>query len=657
MLKSDSVVDLASIHRTHAKARFFPRLDAAISFDDDGNALSVFGDWVWDFTPYENFRRPTHIRFPFWNVPKPSVAQISLALECRWLIFLVLEDCKPSKIETGTIRNFLTGLSSMTKFALKNGISLINLLEEWKWLREYILTQPGSNAVRVLNSLFAVAVRLGLANAGITPVGSIGRKALAEETARYRDESMQHPPVPYRILSELISNLTEVVSEFERHSDRYLALLRECDKDYLTGRSPSGREKNIAKGRGKVGEVGESMHSLLCRFELVGYFKRNKIAKDVTAMTAWIHTVQTAVKYLIHIYSGMRDMEVSSLPLDCSEIRVIAGRKHHLISGYTTKFTKDGPSRVRWVTSVEGHQAVECAKKIANCIYSLWDGGLNKNNLNFPRYLFIPVSYTQCASGRPPRGEYPIFGKFKGRKAILRFMPKITEADVLELEKIQRNRDWRNEPDFSIGERWPLTSHQCRRSLAIYAHKSGLVTLPSLRRQLKHITDSMSLFYARGSNYATDFIGGDKKHFGSEWRATETVSAAMSYEKNVLDSQEKMFGGHVHWLKHRQTDESGIVAINRSETLKKFKKGELAYRETVLGGCTSTEHCEHASIELFSSTCLDGCANLAGSVEKLRKLASVQGKFVSSLDANSLEYAAEARQLQLMEQVLNLTEG
>lgn len=395
------------------------------------------------------------------------------------------------------------------------------------------------------------------------------------------------------------------------------------------------------------------MDSLISRLGLKDYFKKYEITSDVMGVTVWIHTVQTAIKYLIHIYSGMRDTEVNSLPLECVENKTIAGKKHFIICGFTTKFSNDGPLKARWVTSIEGNQAILCGRKIASCIYSLMSTySQDVSDAGFPRYLFIPVSYLRCASGRPPSGKYPMFGKFKGRRPIARFLPVIEAEDIRELEKIQPNRDWRGDVDFAIGERWPLTSHQCRRSLAIYAHKSGLVTLPSLRRQLKHITDAMSLFYAKGSNHATNFIGPNKKHFGAEWRDTEAISAAMSYEKHVLDSHEKQFGGYIHFLKHRLTDETGIIAIDREETRKKFKKGQLAYRETVLGGCTSTEHCEHASIEIFSSTCLEGCANLAGSVTKLRTLAKAQEKFVLSLAPDSLEYATEHRQLQIMEKVL-----
>ncbi len=76
----------------------------------------------------------------------------------------------------------------------------------------------------------------------------------------------------------------------------------------------------------------------------------------------------------------------------------------------------------------------------------------------------------------------------------LRLFPIIEEEDIKELEDIDPFRAWHTEPEFAIGKRWPLTTHQLRRSLAVYANASGLVRLSSLRRQLQHITREMSLY-------------------------------------------------------------------------------------------------------------------------------------------------------------------
>ncbi|WP_446918805.1 hypothetical protein, partial [Klebsiella pneumoniae] len=103
----------------------------------------------------------------------------------------------------------------------------------------------------------------------------------------------------------------------------------------------------------------------------------------------------------------------------------------------------------------------------------------------------------------------------------------ITKEDIFELKRIDPFRDWDSESKFNIGQYWPLQTHQLRRSLALYASKSGLVTLSSLRRQLQHLSAQMTLYYSRGSAFAQDLIANDKLHFAAEYQETQNYTQAL----------------------------------------------------------------------------------------------------------------------------------
>ena len=226
-----------------------------------------------------------------------------------------------------------------------------------------------------------------------------------------------------------------------------------------------------------------------------------------------------------------------------------------------------------------------------------------------------------------------------------RLAPTIKEEDLHELEQIDPHRAWRSEADFQIGKPWRLTSHQMRRSLALYAQRSGLVSLPSLRRQLQHLTEEMSRYYARGSAFARNFVGDDKKHFGYEWQELQPISAAYSYIINVLLSDDVLFGGHANWVDHRMRGADGAVVVNREITMRSFKRGELAYRETALGGCTNTDACDQIAIKWLDVDCVSGCRNLVGRLSKLDRVIAAQGKLVSALDISSVEFRIEKADL------------
>ena len=65
-------------------------------------------------------------------------------------------------------------------------------------------------------------------------------------------------------------------------------------------------------------------------------------------------------------------------------------------------------------------------------------------------------------------------------------------------------------------------------------------------------------------------------------------------------TDEILFGAHPHWIKTRmQSNSEGIVLNDRTETLKRFKKDEIAYRETLIGGCTNNKECDSNPLDIY----------------------------------------------------------
>lgn len=231
----------------------------------------------------------------------------------------------------------------------------------------------------------------------------------------------------------------------------------------------------------------------------------------------------------------------------------------------------------------------------------------------------------------------------------------IQEDDLRELEQIDPHRAWRSEDKFKLGQDWNLTTHQFRRSLALYAQRSGLVSLPSLKRQLQHITQEMSAYYARGSHFAKNFIGNDHeaKHFGEEWQETQPISQYLAYAAHVLLTDETdLFGVHPHWIATRLRNDEGVITVDRETTLKRFKKGEIAYRETLLGGCVKVGECDKNPLDILHVDCITShCKNMVGSKKKLATVIAVQSSWVERLklnEASSPEYRHEKKNLEIL---------
>ncbi|CAI8922600.1 hypothetical protein EMIT0P258_50012 [Pseudomonas sp. IT-P258] len=72
----------------------------------------------------------------------------------------------------------------------------------------------------------------------------------------------------------------------------------------------------------------------------------------------------------------------------------------------------------------------------------------------------------------------------------------IDSQDLIELAATSPELDFAAKESFAVGQPWNLTSHQFRRSLAFYGSSSGFISLPSLKKQYKHMTLQMARYYA-----------------------------------------------------------------------------------------------------------------------------------------------------------------
>ncbi|MGK5071042.1 hypothetical protein ACQ4WR_26950, partial [Janthinobacterium sp. RT4P48] len=174
------------------------------------------------------------------------------------------------------------------------------------------------------------------------------------------------------------------------------------------------------------------------------------------------------------------------------------------------------------------------------------------------------------------------------------------------------------------------------------AQRSGLVSLPSLKRQLQHITLHMSQYYAKGSGFATNFIGighgHGERHFGEEWQEAQPVSQFLAYASNVLlEDPGNLYGGHTHWLRMRLRSRDGLMLEDRATTLRRFQKGELAYKVTPVGGCANPGPCDKNPIDVLHVGCVsENCKHLAGNLKKTERVVAVKSRELEILRSTNI---------------------
>lgn len=617
----------------------FPTNDFVVSRTREGVAVSRYGDLVWDFTVYDPEGKPSTLIFTFWDQGPLSPERAKLVEEIKQIFFILiwLRDKEP--LSFGTLRNYLTVVREIAKFAEKRQITLKAVIGDTPILLEFIRSQNSGWLVETLSSLLLLLMNSSYQNLSIKTVEPNTIKLLQKHNKQYRLTLKQHAPIPTRIYSELLANFIDYLDEWEKHETELFDLILDS---YF-----------FAKNRADLRTYSFHYAKFLNRAstELREYIISKTGNFTLKSLTALITDTQVICKLVIQAFTGMRDDEVKTIPYKCIKEVFSNSQKHILIIGRTTKLNHGIPIVTQWVTSLEGLKAVRIAQKIADKIYEIHNA---KNVQHEPDIFEYPLFISASSfgfTGQPITLTTTKFriGTLYSKKLINKMLPKIEHADLKELEQIDPHRAWRSEEKFHIGQYWGLTSHQLRRSLALYAQRSGLVSLPSLRRQLQHITNEMSSYYSRGSSFAKNLIADDETHFANEWQQTQAESSALAYIFNVLMSNTPLYGGHVHWVENTLKSKEGLLLIDRKQTLKRFKNGEIAYKETIIGGCTKVGACNQAAINWLQINCLkDNCRNLIVSLPKLERVITAQEKLIKFLDITSLEYRTEISHLQIL---------
>ncbi|RZF26550.1 hypothetical protein EVC45_27100 [Paraburkholderia sp. UYCP14C] len=123
-------------------------------------------------------------------------------------------------------------------------------------------------------------------------------------------------------------------------------------------------------------------------------------------------------------------------------------------------------------------------------------------------------------------------------------------------------------------------------------------------------------------------------------------SSYFAYAFGVLFSDEDLLG------RGAQRMASTVELRSRRDTLRLFEENKLAYRETPLGGCVSTEACKTDPLEPIPYHCLEtNCVSQVIFGKRLEHVIKFQEVAVATLErdeAGSVEHRLEARHLEVL---------
>ncbi|MFM0658760.1 integrase [Paraburkholderia sediminicola] len=589
--------------------------ETVVARNASGEPCSWFRDDSWNVAAYGKNVRNRNIHFR-GLVDAGTDATITLftRAQTKQVMYFLMHHASDTVPAPLTLKQHMVHLRAVAKFAANRSLSLYEALSNSNVALDYIQSVEPPKAQR-LHAILVHLHRLGETETGVQiPLRALHGPML--DRFAEREDSRQHPVIPTRIYQHFLSACESHLGQLEAALPHLESLLEAAYEDGPLAPTPEALSILNVYGFG-IACTRQDLSGLLTQ---IGRF----------------------CQLVILAFTGMRAMEAESLPFNCLKVLRVDGVEHFTIEGITTKLTKGRVKRASWVTSTLGARAVQLAQALFAPAHrhfgsAGWDTATDGSHLLICRHGLM-AAYD---ASRGPAGQDAVPEGLRDRLILT-----ITAEDIVELKRIDPFRAWDEETKFAVGEPWPFTRHQLRRSLALYAHRSGIVTLPTLKRQLQHLTTEMSMYYARGSAFARDLLDGDETHFAHEWNEAAGLSEYLGYAAEVLFSDEKLFGGHVAWAQSNAVVESPVSVYSRAQTVEMFEKGQLSYADTPLGGCASTEPCKASPLNWLNVECLEkDCKNLVVVPSKLERVIKAQQRRVERLKGTaegSVEHRMES---------------
>ncbi len=600
--------------------------------------LPFYKDAVWNLSSYSTSAKNEYLKINFNHIENKQIEQ------AKKLMTILLSFSKKSNGKLQSIGYFTNGLFTLTivpicNFAKEESVTLFSVLSSSKLQRKYIKKKMESRTISHIQSFPALFKVLNDVGSSITEIKFYHDKELLQQirtyTSQLKSNNNQTAFIPTRILSESLRLRWEDIDLIYSSLEGLKTYIKCFVDDEGFCRSDKTRPKWY-----------RNYYSDIKKHGLVEIFDRYDI-NGRREFGAFISKTIGTCKHLIHAYSGMRESEVISLKKGCFIIdETIDGLEIAKLRGITTKL-HGMKYETEWITDKKIKRVIEILESIAYIVG-------NKNNIK-DMYLFFNqrTLHFKDESLEYASGDWSDVRQLPISKEKI----VITKDDLEELETIAPLGNWKSRKDFKIGNIWKFKSHQYRRSLAVYSLQSGLVSLGTLKNQLKHITREMSMYYGRGS---TNVLKNQNNNpIIQEFVSAKNELEALSYIKNVIFSDEKLFGsyGKVADKSREKNGElyASYVLLNKNKTLGKIKKGEFKYKETPLGGCTHLEICDSKLIR--SLTACFSCESGVLKKSKVDNTIEEQKAFILTLNKNSPEYKTEMEELQKLEEFKNKLKG
>lgn len=545
--------------------------DTPVTKGSDGKPVSYIYDEKWDYTAMRDASASSRTMLSFAPIKKALRPVIQRTVFAYQQYYVEQKKKIPSVSELGSMKSGLLTIAECLNTTDWAALSDDKVFSQFKRRLKKLFLDKGfgegkqiqiNSSISKLNTLQFCDRHITSKDLGLNGVVNQSRQAIA---------------VPLRIYASLLSQALATVEKYHPHRHEISLVMAKAHEI-----ADKERAKATVDGITNPKVIGKRVTSAIKKIHhTIPDFQ-------VTLSGAQLGQIQYQCAILILAFSGMRNGEL--LSLDKHSYRMIRGVP--VLQGKASKGSDGKPKRGTWQTHPVAKDVLELANDMTEFARSLHQENLAKLNANAAvvdrAKRHICLTFVTGYIGL----EVKRFVNTGLSQRISRFFSNTVlanEHDVEEFDRLNPSRAG----SMAVGGGLPkLTTHDVRRTFAVFFKRYGFGSLAAIKFQFKHENIQMSDYYANNAylQHLAD-VQLDKELlalleeegvqmgidiFDDIYNKSEVLSGAAG-KRIANDKFKKLQGGHQ-------------VYFNRNEMAALVRNGTLSAVKLPTGGyCLNSE--------------------------------------------------------------------
>ncbi|OQK25771.1 hypothetical protein XM69_c12010 [Vibrio parahaemolyticus] len=603
-----------------------------VTLDREGKPLSMWQDDSWNYiglsdgnTNREEFLYLLTFGDEHSDIFKLQIKLIVYALFCTEYIersnakygVYAYKQMKPLFI---AMQN--AGFKSVSD--LSHTLKLHQLLEQvkGKYSKSTLSNSLGllSKASRIY--LPQLSFDLGLNQGKSRNVTSNRLKDVVEQYAKEKGSGKKQTLyIPNHVHSSIMENALSLIEEYEGKINDLCSLIKDNHRNSIEAKKRSEVTGKRADDHRKYDKDLKTTTQLI---EQYGF--TDEIPQRGLGINTLAGKLVAACYCVIATFTGMRYDEMTAMSTDSYQKH----RGLHFIRSYESKVT--GGQDVDYITSPVSERAFNILRALHEPTREL-DPNQKGNN-----FLLLATKYKTLLGFRAYKTISDTLNYF------IKYYNICVTADDMKQHRLFNTE---NATAVSgIGEVWPITTHQFRRTLVVNFITNDLGTLGAIKQQLKHLYIGMTEYYGKNSTVALA-LKVRQSHDFMKTLEKETSDLQIGLYKRLYYSDEILSGNKgKEIVAHR-----GEVEVKTDKQIRLLiKHGIFKVTRTPYGYCTKGDLCNKNDV-IDPSFCGASCETMIITYENAlnwqrlhkRNTKLIAGRLIEGFEGHKIMLKAQVK--------------